>query len=262
MKKMYVIFYILLLTTAMTAAQEKWSSVIQNLSAKTPSIEGTDTWMNVTTEGKNQRVENTSVQTIKKIQDGQWEFLTELPYARIVCRLSKDFQFVSEEQTITDPEKIKEYEIDRLYYYVKDGKVISEMFLNGKLTKTDKASFDKETVVGNSFAVQLLALAASGYTSKIKLSNIVGGMETKGEVEFIKTSDPLSVSKKTYDFPAAMRDALESGDFIVADYRLTGVYGVVYPHHFYYVFRRGSDVEYAASWGGAPSQAYFNWRSK
>ncbi len=261
MKKMYVITC-MLCAAALTAAQEKWSSVVQNLSAQTPSIEGVGTWMNVTTEGKNQRVENLSTQTIRKTKDGEWEFVTELPYAGILCRLGKDFQFVSEEQIITAPEKIQEYGIDRLYYYVNDGKVMIEMYLNGKLMKTSKTSFDKETVVGSGFAVQVFALAASGHTSEIKLSNILGGMETKGTLSFIKTSDPLSVSNKPYDFPKAMKEALGSGDYIVADYKLSGVYGAVYPHHFYYAFRLGSDVEYAAIWGGSPDKASFQWRTK
>jgi len=134
--------------------------------------------------------------------------------------------------------------------------------VNGQV-KSDKTTALKPAIVLRD-EVQLLILQAwnQGVRDGLKFQSLSpdGGMVGDFSIVFRPVADVTTLSDK-YTYPAEFRDALEAGDYVVADMSLGGIAAVFYPHHFYLVYTRGpTGLEWAGYFGEDPKAPAFQYR--
>jgi len=261
MKKIYLITGLVILTLCQAVSKENWNEGLQAINPSELSITGEASWMYMSPNDEGEWEEYRGTQAIYRNGSGQWEFQLDYSLGSIHAVLSPDFHFLSEETLFHDSQIIEEIGADRILCKLDGRKLLTRTFLRDNEIDYKESKFDGDSTSGNGFSLQLYALAASGNLADRELHNILGGQYTKGEVSFTSTSNPLSLSAHDYDFPEKFRQALDEGDYILADFALTGVYGMVYPYHFYYAFRQGQKMELAAMWSGKPEEASYSWRT-
>lgn len=261
MKQRLMIISILLLAAGYAAAQQGWSEAFNRIAGDL-QMEDTSDWLYQSPDGRNRENTAEGVHTIQNRDDGSWEITMVSTGYSIIIDLSADYEFISETQIIFDSEIITEEGINSLTYVKNRDGIDIDYFLNGELVENDSVECSEETTTGSALPFQLIALTASGNREEIKVKSVLGGRYTEGIVEFTETDNPLSVPDKDYDYPPELISALASGSFIVADFSLSGLFGAVYPHHFYYVYTTGEHAQLVAMWGGKPRMANYQWRKK
>jgi hypothetical protein len=238
-----------------------WSEALTAQAVRAADISDEGTWILATPSGKGAFKEEELSMWTRPLAAGGWDFGYESKGYKSAMRMDASLRFVSEDQRIFSSELVERYGVDRMTWSFGAKEAVQTFYMGDKAKKPTRVGVDPDTVSDRAFPNQIRALAIAGRTGDLDIKILLGAQKVEGRLSFRRTDDPLAVAA-SYPYPDSMRKAITKGDYLLADFRLTGVYGLAYPHHFYYAFAAGPRKELLAAWSGKPSEAQYQWRKR
>lgn len=136
--------------------------------------------------------------------------------------------------------------------------LVVKYYLKGELKGEKELDYAFPTLDLDSVHLALQALLLQGVTSfEARTALKSKGLGGNVAVRLVETKDPLSLAPE-YDYPPQLKKVLAARlGYKVYVIRLTGLFGLVFPHKYYGVFLAERPHAFVAYWGGQPRWAEY-----
>ncbi len=256
-----VLLVFLFLYNSVLHADDSWDAAFLDSGVLAANIASSADWIQLSGTGKSAGVEERFRYTVERNLSSGWTITSMQKFAESRVQLDPRFQLKTESLSFKNPEMAKKIGMDSYTWMIEGRNANFRMISGGKEKSSKNIKLEPDTTFISVLAMQFNALVAGKRLESRVLSVMMGEMKIDAQVSFIPAPDPFVLIDKDYHVPNAVRHALPPGEYVVADFTLTGIFKTFYPHHFYFVYRKNGNWNYVASWSGKPSEASYQWLS-